>query len=132
MQSLKESEDLAISLNTDDQLGEKGIDSKGNELPKPYAPFTVDFKKAFGSGFGSITDHITLFGEGNFHKGWIMDARRFPVTFYSTDSKAGDLSKEWGKDIFGLTKQNIDELVNTEVKERFTEKYKKAVLSAFY
>lgn len=132
LESLKESEDLAVSLNTDSQLGSKGIDSTGSKLDGEYAPFTVAFKKQFGgAGFGKVTNHITLFGEGDFHGDFFLDAKKFPAKLDSKDSKRNQLASEWGENIFGLTNESLNELTETEVKPRFAGKWGKGVRKAF-
>lgn len=125
---IQENDNIAIDLNTDEQLGKRGIDSTGKKLPTPYAPLTIAIKKATGRGFGSVTDHITLYGEGDFHKAWFLDAKRFPTVFGSKDPKADELAREWGKDIFGLTKQNEDAFIK-EIEGEIYQELQKAILS---
>ena len=94
---------VAVDLVTDDQLGGKGIDSDGNSLGS-YAPFTVASKRG-QSGFAGITGHVTLFGEGDFHKSVFLNTTKFPLVFDATDSKKNKLLTEWG-DVLGLTPTN--------------------------
>lgn len=104
----KGNDNIALDLNTDSQLGDQGIDSKGNLLPGPYAPFTVDSKRGLG-GFGGVTDHVTLYQTGDFHEGFFMDASSFPMTISSKDSKTSELESQWGNDIFGLNDESQSE-----------------------
>ena len=108
---VKDNDNVAIDLNTDSQLGEKGIDSKGNLLPGPYAPFTID-QKAGLSRFGGITDHITLYHFGSFHEGFFMDTSKFDIMIDSSDSKTPKLKSDWGEDIMGLTQDSQSEFNN--------------------
>ena len=104
----KDNETILLDLNTDDQLGIKGILSTGDSLPD-YRPFTIASKQG-KSGFAGITEHMTLFGEGDFHKGFTLDATKFPLFIDSKDSKTNDLVNRYTENIFGLTKESIQEL----------------------
>ena len=104
----KDNETILLDLNTDDQLGIKGILSTGDSLPD-YRPFTIASKQG-KSGFAGITEHMTLFGEGEFHEGFTLDATKFPLFIDSKDSKTNDLVNRYTEDIFGLTKESIQEL----------------------
>jgi hypothetical protein len=108
---IKDKEEIVLDLNTDSQLGEKGIDSTGSSLPGPYRPFTIESKRG-RSGFAGITSHITLFQEGNFHNSFFLKAGKFPIEIDASDPKKAKLVKDWGKDIFGLTEESKDELVD--------------------
>ena len=121
----KDNDNVAIDLNTDSQLGEQGIDSKGSLLTGPYAPFTIDSKRGL-SGFGGVTDHITLYQTGDFHEGFFMQASSFPITISSTDSKTNELKSEWGEDIFGLTDESQSEF-NAHILPDVQESLRKGV-----
>ena len=102
---VRNNENVLTDLNTEDQLFQKGIDSKGNILPMPYAPFTIEIKQQKNQP----TNRITLRDEGDFHAGFFLRASKFPIEIDSSDSKRNELVKEWGKDIFGLTKDSLHE-----------------------
>ena len=124
LQVVKDNDNIVLDLNTDSQLGEKGIDSKGNLLPGPYAPFTIDSKRGL-SGFAGVTDHVTLFQEGDFHDGFFIHATSFPIEIDSSDSKTGQLKSEWG-DIFGLTDESQSEL-NAHILPDVQDAYRKGL-----
>ena len=106
---------IILDLNTDDQLGKEGILSTGASLPD-YKPFTIASKQG-KSGFAGITAHMTLFGEGDFHEGFTLDAAKFPLIIFSTDSKAGDLETRYTENVYGLTKESIKELKEQTIDE---------------
>lgn len=106
---------IILDLNTDEQLGKKGILSTGDSLPD-YSPNTLPFKQG-KSGFAGITSHMTLFGEGDFHEKFTLDATKFPLFIFSTDSKAGDLETRFTENIYGLTKESIQELKEQSIDE---------------
>ena len=106
---------IILDLNTDEQLGKKGILSTGDSLPD-YSPNTLPFKQG-KSGFAGITSHMTLFGEGDFHESFILDASSFPLFIEATDPKTNDLALRYGENIFGLTKESIQELKEQSIDE---------------
>ncbi len=119
---VKDNANVAIDLNTDSQLFDKGIDSKGNLLPGPYAPSTIDDKKLKGQR----TDHITLHDTESFKDGFFMNTTGFPVPIDSTDSKTSELKSDWGEDIFGLTSDSLSEL-KVHILPDLQDKIKKAI-----
>ena len=119
---VKDNDNIAIDLNTDAQLFDKGIDSKGNLLPGPYAPFTIDIK----SIKGQPTDRITLRDTGDFHDSFFLKANSFPVEVDASDPKTAELKSEWGEDIFGLTGESQSEL-NDHILPDIQNVYKKAL-----
>ncbi len=106
---------IILDLNTDEQLGKKGILSTGESLGK-YKPFTIASKQG-KSGFAGITSHITLFGDGPFHEGYTLDADKFPLIIFSSDLKETKLVTRFTEDIFGLTKESIQELKEQSIDE---------------
>lgn len=119
---VKDNDNIAIDLNTDSQLFDKGIDSKGNSLPGPYAPFTIDEKKVKNQP----TDRITLRDTGEFHDGFFMRTTSFPIEIDSSDSKTGELKSQWGDDIFGLTNESQSEF-NDHILPDVQDAYKRGL-----
>lgn len=126
LQSFQEHKEEAMDLNTESQLFDQGVDSKGRDLGE-YTPFTVQIKRAKGQK----TDFITLKDEGDFYEGFFVKANKFPVVFDSRDSKKKKLVERFGKDIFGLTQQSVNELNEEYIKETIQEKFKSGVSKAF-
>lgn len=99
--------DLIIEMNTEDQLFEEGIDSKGVELnlENPYAPFTIAYKRATGQPF----DRVTLNDTGEFYDSWSVVMVNGSI-FIEADTKKedNDLAERYGVDIIGLTDENFN------------------------
>lgn len=94
---------FAIDLNTGQLFS--GIDSTG-EMLEPYrSVWYAEFKLRLNSK--GVTD---LKVRGDFYRGFFMNAQQFPISFGSKDSKADELTRHYGEDIFGLTKQSIGDL----------------------
>ncbi len=111
-----------ISLNQNDQLFDLGIDSLGVSLGE-YSDFTKVQKQSDGQRF----DHITLLDTGGFYKsftitvsggGFIMDAN--PI------KEDSNLFDDWGKEIVGLTKENL-QIVIDAIRERILTKIREQI-----
>lgn len=112
-----------VRLNTEDQLFENGIDSKGrfitNQLTgsSTYAPFTVKKKKQAGLPY----DRITLFQTGKYYGTYRVtyDAESFTI---DSNGDVGDknLFDVYGEDILGLTDFNM-ERVNSVILQYYAE-----------
>lgn len=101
----------AVDLNTDSQLFEQGIDSKGESLGE-YSDVTTEIKKAKGQRI----DHITLKDTGKFYESF--DAVKMPDAFtISADPIKEDtnLVEEFGADIIGLTSESREKLIVDDI-----------------
>lgn len=92
-----------------DQLIDKGIRPDGSDITPEYTSYTKFLKKTYGNGIGGITDHVTLFGEGNLHKSIFSSVIGDEVILDATDSKTSDLLGKYG-DWLGLTDDSINKL----------------------
>jgi hypothetical protein len=103
--------DKMIELNTDLQLYEFGIDSKGNPITSNlsgnsfYSNFTVQIKKTKNQRF----DHITLKDTGRFYESFTVDVTVNDIIFDAEDSQFYDvpLFEVYGIDVLGLTDENM-------------------------
>lgn len=103
-----------IELNRSLQLFQKGIDSEGNPL-KPYSPNTVVFKRQKNQ----IFKHTTLKDTGMFYNGFRVIVENNILYITSTDEKTDELMDKYGKNIFGLTRDNritlFDEIIRPDL-----------------
>lgn len=117
-----------ISLNQNDQLFDLGIDSLGVSLGE-YADTTIEGTSSFKGkkDKGQRFDHITLLDTGGFYKsftitvsggGFIMDAN--PI------KEESNLFDDWGKEIVGLTKENL-QIVIDAIRERILTKIREQI-----
>lgn len=111
------------SLNQQ-QLYNYGVDSDGKRLT-PYKNKYYAREKNYDNprpGFG-IPD---LFKTGAFYKGFTVSVSRNYYTSMSIDKKSLQLEKKYGKQIFGLTKDNqrvyLDETLWPEIHRYITSK----------
>ena len=113
----KEVKDEIIKMNTNDQLYELGIDSKGKSLGE-YSPITIIYKRSRGERF----DHVTLFDEGDFYESFTVKVNNKGFEIDADDVKSSDtaLFDVYGEDVLGLTDENMKYL-----REIVLERYKK-------
>lgn len=113
-QSVIKNDDAIIYMNTQLQLYNEGIDSKGNDLI-PYKPYTVFEKQLSNQPF----DRTTLKDTGSFYRGFRVQVISNTLFITSTDEKTSELMGKYGNDIFGLTKENqvtlFDEIIKPDL-----------------
>ncbi len=94
---------------------QSGRDSKGVPLSPPYAPSTVSLKKFKNLPY----DRVTLFQEGDFYRGFYLEAINWPLVIDSSDRKTGKLVERYGAPIFGLDRESLRELNSVHIKSEF-------------
>ena len=72
-------------------------------------------------------DRFTLLDRGDFYDGWSIDYRDDEFFIQSTDRKIVYLVKRYGDDIFGLTDQNIDRLIDF-IRDEFIKESRDKIL----
>ena len=113
---IKENENVIIDMNAENQLFEKGVNALGVSISsyRPYSDKTVEIKKMKGQPF----DRVTLRDTGDFHSAFFVRVSRENFSIDSTDWKTKKLVKKYGDqkgDIFGLTDENLTELITEYV-----------------
>jgi len=106
--------DFIIDLNRIGQLFEKGIDASGSDLGD-YAATTIEGTSNFlgKKDKGQRFDHITLNDTGDFYATFKIKTNEkgdFVITA-NTLKGDNDLARDFGKDILGLTKPSLNELI---------------------
>lgn len=97
-----------IDMNAYEQLYNKGVNRLGVSIMdyRPYSPYTISYKKAVGQPY----DRVTLRDEGDFYRGFFIEADDRMFYISSTDDKTNKLTKKYTNYIFGLTDENKAEL----------------------
>lgn len=97
IQTVLENQKQAAELNTQQLF--QGERADGSEMP-PYSWVSVNF-------YNKPAGPIRLFDTGAFYSGFIFANATFPLSITSTDSKTNELTGRYGKEIFGLTEENL-------------------------
>ena len=120
--ALEQNQQKIVEANAE-QLYEHGINSLGIRIDtyQPYTPYTVRIKQEKGQPY----DRVTLRDTGDFQKSFEVVFE--PVGFYitATDYKTQDLIDKYGAKIFGLTKENMQEIAVKYVLPVVTEEIKR-------
>lgn len=117
--------ELIIELNTQDQLFDDNVDSKGvrlNAIGGNYSPVTliIDKRKK------SLQD-INLFSTGEFYESWKVTVSVKGILIEAeTDKGDNDLEDRWGKNIIGLTDENLGVVIE-EIKQNYIRILRKEI-----
>lgn len=98
-----------VDMNAEEQLFERGVNRLGVEIMDyaPYSPVTIEIKKALGQP----TNRVTLRDEGDFESSFFLEVGDKQFEVKASDFKTEDLIKKYGRQILGLTDENIAILI---------------------
>ena len=104
-----DNEAYIVDLNAEEQLYEQGINRLGVEIADyaPYSPVTIAIKEAKGQP----TNRVTLRNEGDFESSFFLEVGDKQVEIKASDFKTEDLIMKYGRQILGLTDENIAILI---------------------
>lgn len=104
-----DNEAYIVDLNAEEQLFEQGINRLGVEISDyaPYSPVTIAIKEAKGQP----TNRVTLRDEGGFESSFFLEVGDKQFEIKASDFKTEDLIKKYGRQILGLTDENISILI---------------------
>lgn len=104
-----DNEAYIIDMNAEEQLFEQGINRLGVEISDyaPYSPETIAIKEAKGQP----TNRVTLRDEGDFESSFYLEAGDKQFEIKAADWKTEELIKKYGRQILGLTDENISILI---------------------
>ena len=104
-----DNEAYIVDLNAEEQLFEQGINRLGVEISDyaPYSPVTIAIKEAKGQP----TNRVTLRDEGDFESSFFLEVGDKQFAIKASDFKTEDLIKKYGRQILGLTDENIAILI---------------------
>nr|DAZ50399.1 MAG TPA: hypothetical protein [Caudoviricetes sp.] len=108
-QIIYDNEAYIVDLNAEEQLYEQGVNNLGVSISDyaPYSPVTIEIKKAKGQP----TNRVTLRDEGDFESSFFLDVGQNQFEIKASDWKTEELIKKYGRQILGLTNENIEKLI---------------------
>lgn len=95
-----------VKKNTD-RLYNLGQYPSGQPVRPDYTPLTVRIKKSKQQP----TDRVTLKDTGDFHDSFYVKFDRDQFTILASDVKAGKLVAKYGFEIFGLSEEDLVDLL---------------------
>lgn len=104
-----EDEAFICDMNSENQLFEKGITREGIKI-NSYAPYSKN-TIAVKITKGQPTNRVTLRDTGKFHASFVVYADDTKFFIDAKDWKTNKLGEKYGEEIFGLTDENINELI---------------------
>lgn len=104
-----DNEAYIIDMNAEEQLFEQGVNRLGVSIMDyaPYSPVTIAIKEAKGQP----TNRVTLRDEGDFESSFFLEVSDKQFEIKASDFKTEDLIKKYGRQILGLTDENIAILI---------------------
>lgn len=114
-----------IDANAEEQLFEQGINRLGVDIMdyRPYTPLTIAIKEEKGQP----TNRVTLRDEGDFESSFYLEVGDKQFEIKASDFKTEDLIKKYGRQILGLTNENIAKLIWQYVYPNLLTKAKKTI-----
>lgn len=108
-QIIYENEAYIVDLNAEEQLYEQGVNNLGVSISDyaPYSQVTIEIKKAKGQP----TNRVTLRDEGDFESSFFLEVGQNQFEIKASDWKTEELIKKYGRQILGLTNENIEKLI---------------------
>lgn len=127
-QVLNKNQEVLIDMNVL-QLKDEGRYSTGGLISDilPYTNPTIAIKKELGTLTNNNPNIVNLHDEGDFHSGFFVIFDDKGVIFNSKDRKTGELEDKYGKEIFSLTEENRQEVVDEYLKPEIPILLKNAV-----
>ncbi len=116
--------ELIISLNTNEQLGEEGIDANDKSLGE-YAPLTIQFRRSKGLQ----VDHIDFKVTGDYWASWRVEVSANELKIKVDEKRFYELTSllRFSKDHVGLTDENILRLQNY-IRTKYVEYIREQIL----
>jgi hypothetical protein len=114
--------DEILTLNVENQLYNRGVDN----LDASLGQYSESYKK-IKKKKGQRTDHVTLRDTGKFQNLFKVKAKKDEAEIYSSDKKSIWLINRYGREIFGLTDDNLQLMIDTFYKNAIMNAIKKAL-----
>jgi len=120
----RKTKQLIIDLNTKDQLGQQGIDSKENSLGE-YRPLSVEIRLGLGLQVGHIDFKIT----GEYWGSWEIEVTKSAIIINIDENRFSELVNDlrFSEDHVGLTKTNMA-IVQTLIRENYINYVRQQIL----
>lgn len=125
-QSLWDNEAYIVDMNSQDQLFDQGINRIGVSISDyaPYADRTIEIKQAKGQP----TNRVTLRDEGDFAMSFFLEVGDQQFEVKAGDWKTEELIKKYGRQIMGLTDENISRVIWEFIYPELLKKFKSEVV----
>lgn len=112
-----------LDANAQEQLYEQGVNALGVSISdyQPYSPLTIQIKGLKGQPY----DRVTLRDEGDFENSFYLNVNDKQFEIKASDFKTEWLIHKYGRQILGLTNENITILITEYLLPELKERTKK-------
>lgn len=124
IESATDAEDEMVKAN-EDQLS-RGVRADDTDIAPPYTYFTIQ-QKELKSGLAGITDVVTLFDTGAHYAALFAKVNGDEIEWGSNDSKSPALQEKYGDEIYGLSLESREFLIEDYLFDRFAGKVERAL-----
>ena len=124
---IMDNEAYIVDLNAQYQLYEEGINRLGVSIMDyaPYRPLTIAIKEQKGQP----TNRVTLRDTGDFESSFYLEVSNKQFEVKASDWKTEALIKKYGRQILGLTDENISSLIWDYIYPDIIEKAREVILN---
>lgn len=124
---ITDNEAYIVDLNAQDQLYEEGVNRLGVSIMDyaPYRPLTIAIKEQKGQP----TNRVTLRDTGDFESSFYLEVSDKQFEVKASDWKTEALIKKYGRQILGLTDENISSLIWDYIYPDLMEKAREVILN---
>lgn len=124
---IMDNEAYIVDLNAQDQLYEEGVNRLGVSIMDyaPYRPLTIAIKEQKGQP----TNRVTLRDTGDFENSFYLEVGDKQFEVKASDWKTESLIKKYGRQILGLTDENISSLIWDYIYPDLMEKAREVILN---
>lgn len=119
--ALEANEETIADLNATQMAA--GLRSDGTEILPSYADLTI-LLKSEKAGLSGVSDHVTLYDEGDHYRELYADVVGDELEVGSRDEKSDDLDFKYSTQrgsIYGLNEDSREELVESRLRGDFLE-----------
>lgn len=122
---IMDNEAVICDMNAEGQLYQKGVNTYGVPIMDymPYTPYTIEVKTIKGQP----TDRVTLRDTGEFHESFYIEATDTQFVIKAHDWKTEKLIRKYGREILGLTRENLNELIHSYIYPELLSKAKETI-----
>lgn len=122
---IRENEAFIVNMNTEDQLFDQGINNLGVSISdyQPYSGLTIEIKHEKGQPY----DRVTLHDEGDFAGSVFIEVGNEFFEIKAADIKTAKLIEKYGRQILGLTTENIKSVIWDYIYPELSETTKKMI-----
>ena len=124
---ITDNEAYIVDMNAEIQLYEEGVNRLGVSIMDyaPYRPLTIAIKEEKGQP----TNRVTLRDTGDFESSFYIEVGDRQFEIKASDWKTEELIKKYGRQILGLTDENILSLIWDYIYPDLMKKAKEVILN---